>query len=134
MLHASSAMDFQDSPVLPRICVGPARAMYVGPGLGLDPHFNVATTVAVSLGMDFELRTHQPERGWSDWSAGPFAVIPSQTLHHLRSVGPMAFLYLDPLGDGRVAPGAAMLERGRRLLCREGRSIGIGFTYFRVIG
>ena len=103
--------------------------MYLGPGLGLDPHFNVATTVAVSLGMDFELRTHQPERGWSDWSAGPFAVIPSQTLHHLRSVGPMAFLYLDPLGDGRVAPGAAMLERGRRLLCREGRSIGIGAAF-----
>jgi AraC-like DNA-binding protein len=122
-------MDFQKSPVLPRICVGPARAMYVGPGLGLDPHFNLATTIAVSLGMDFELRTHQSGRGWSDWRSGPFAVIPSQTLHHLRSVGPMAFLYLDPLGDGRVVPGPAMLEHGRRRLCREVRTLGIGAAF-----
>lgn len=99
--------------------------MYVGPGLRLDPHLNVATTIAVSLGTDFELRTHDPDRGWSAWSALPVAVIPSQTLHHLRSVGPMAFLYLDPLGDGRVAPGAAMLEHGRQRLCREARTIGL---------
>jgi AraC-like DNA-binding protein len=125
MFHGSSTMDFQNPPVLPRICVGPARAMYVGPGLGLDPHFNVATTIAVSLGTDFELRTHRPEHGWSDWSSGPFAVIPSQTLHHLRSVGPMAFLYLDPLGDGRAAPGPTMLEVGRQRLCREARTLGI---------
>jgi methylphosphotriester-DNA--protein-cysteine methyltransferase len=125
MLPASGAMDFQDSPVFPRICVGPARAMYVGPGLRLDPHLNVATTIAVSLDADFELRTHRPEHGWSDWRTGRFAVIPSQTLHHLRSVGPMAFLYLDPLGDGRVEPGPAMLEQGRERLCRAARTIGI---------
>ncbi|MCZ8108939.1 MAG: AraC family transcriptional regulator [Burkholderiales bacterium] len=125
MLRASSAMDFQNSPVFPRICVGPARAMYVGPGLQLDPHLNVATTIAVSLDTDFALRTHDPEHGWSAWSSCPVAVIPSQTLHHLRSAGPMAFLYLDPLGDGRAPPGPAMLEDGHRRLRREARTIGI---------
>jgi AraC-like DNA-binding protein len=99
--------------------------MYVGPGLRLDPHLNVATTIAVSLETDFELRTQDPARGWSAWSSGPVAVIPSQTLHHLRSVGPMAFLYLDPLGDGRLAPAPSMLERGLRRMRREARTIGI---------
>jgi AraC-like DNA-binding protein len=99
--------------------------MYVGPGLQLDPHFNVATTLAVSLDVDFELRTHRPEHGWSGWTSGRVAVIPSQTLHHLRSVGPMAFLYLDPLGDGRVAPDPEMLEHGMQRLRREARTIGI---------
>ncbi|MFN9775144.1 MAG: helix-turn-helix domain-containing protein [Burkholderiales bacterium] len=118
-------MDFQNSPVFPRICVGPARALYVGPGLRLDPHLNLATTIAVSLDGGFELRTHGPESGWSEWTSHPVAVIPSQTLHHLRGDGPMAFLYLDPLGDGRVALDAATLEAGRMRLAREARTIGL---------
>ena len=118
-------MHFQNPPVFPRICVGPARALYVGPGLRLDPHFNLATTIAVSLDADFELRTFVAGHGWSAWAPGPVALIPSQTLHHLRSTGPMAFLYLDPLGDGRAAPGAAMLALGRERLRSEAHPIGL---------
>jgi len=109
--------------------VGPARAMYIGPGLRLDPHFNLATTIAVALDADFEWRTASPGAGWSGWTPSPVAVIPSQTPHHLRSVGPMAFLYLDPLGDGRAPPDPQSLLRGRQRLRARARVIGIAEAF-----
>ena len=68
--------------------------MYIGPGLALAPHVNVAATVAVSLAEDFSLRTWRRSKGWTEWRSYAVAVIPSETLHHLMSTGPMAFLYL----------------------------------------
>ncbi len=118
-------MSFQETPVLPRICVGPARAMYIGPGLALEPHLNVATTVAVSLKDDFSFRTRSRKKGWSDWQKSTVTIIPSETLHHLMSIGPMAFLYLDPLGDGRVPISLENLEAGRLRLIEQCASIGI---------
>lgn len=118
-------MRFQETPVLPRISVGSARAMYIGPGLALAPHFNVATTIAVSLSDVFSLRIWSTKRGWSDWQKHRVAIIPSQTLHHLLSTGPMAFLYLDPLGDGRFEISRENLESGLRLLSDQYASIGI---------
>jgi len=109
--------------------VGPARAMYVGPGLRLDPHLNLATTIAVALEADFEWRTASPGAGWSGWTPSAVAVIPSQTPHHLRSAGPMAFLYLDPLGDGRTPPDPQSLLRGRQRVRARARVIGIGEAF-----
>ncbi len=116
---------FQDSPVLPCICVGPARALYVGPGLDLSPHLNVATTIAVSLRQAFELRTWAKSGRWSSWRSEVVAVIPSETLHHLKSLGPMAFLYLDPLTDRRHPMSAAELLCGRERLRHAGPRIGL---------
>lgn len=120
--HASG---FQDSPVLPRICAGPARALYVGPGLDLSPHLNVATTVAVSLRQPFELRTWAKSGSWSTWRSQVISVIPSETLHHLKSLGPMAFLYLDPLTDRRHPLSQTELLRGRERLRLAGPRIGL---------
>lgn len=116
---------FQESPVLPRIWVGPARALYVGPGLDLSPHLNVATTIAVSLRQPFELRTWAKSEGWSPWRPEVISVIPSETLHHLKSLGPMAFLYLDPLTDRRNPLSRAGLLRGLERLRQAGPRIDL---------
>ena len=125
IVSEQGASGFQDSPVLPRICAGPARALYVGPGLDLSPHLNVATTIAVSLRQPFELRTWAKSGGWSPWRPEVVAVIPSETLHHLKSHGPMAFLYLDPLTDRRRPLPRAELLRGRERLRQAGPLIGL---------
>lgn len=120
---------FQESPVLPRIWVGPARALYVGPGLDLSPHLNVATTIAVSLRQPFELRTWAKSGGWSPWRSEVISVVHSETLHHLKSLGPMAFLYLDPLTDRRHPLPRAGLLRGRERLRLAGPRIGLGEAF-----
>jgi AraC-like DNA-binding protein len=119
------ASGFQESPVCPRIWVGPARALYVGPGLDLAPHLNVATTIAVSLREPFEWRTWAKSGGWSPWRSALISVIPSQTLHHLKSPGPMAFLYLDPLTDRRHTLSRAELLLGHERLRLAGPRIGL---------
>lgn len=116
---------FQDSPVLPRIWAGPARALYVGPGLDLSPHLNVATTIAVSLRQPFGLRTWAKSGCWSPWRSETISVIPSETLHHLKSLGPMAFLYLDPLTDRRHPLSQADLLRGHERLRLMGPRVGL---------
>ena len=125
MVSEQHGSGFQDSPVLPRIWVGPARALYVGPGLDLSPHLNVATTIAVSLRQPFELRTWAKSGVWSPWRPEFVCVIPSETLHHLRSIGPMAFLYLDPLTDRRHPLSRADLLHGREGLRLASPQIGL---------
>lgn len=125
IMSGKDVAGFQESPVLPRICVGPARAMYVGPGLDLSPHLNAATTIAVSLQQPFELRTWAKKGGWSDWRSEWVSVIPSETLHHLQSRGPMAFLYLDPLTDRRHPTNQVELLHSRERLRRAGTQFGL---------
>jgi AraC-like DNA-binding protein len=119
------ASGFQESPVMPRIWAGSARALYVGAGLDLSPHLNVATTIAVSLRQPFELRTWAKSEAWSPWRSDVVSVIPSETLHHLKSRGPMAFLYLDPLTDRRRSLSRAELLRGREQLQLAGPRISL---------
>jgi AraC-like DNA-binding protein len=116
MVPQPVASGFQNSPDFARIWVGPARALYVGPGLDLSPHLNLATTIAVALHHPFEWRTWEQSGGWSPWRQEGVSVIPSQTLHHLKSHGPMAFLYLDPLTDRRHLFSRAELQSGRERL------------------
>lgn len=129
IVSGDAVAGFQESLVRARICVAPARAMYVGPGLALSPHLNVATTVAVGLQAPFELRTFATVRGWSDWRSMAVGVVPSQTLHHLRSHGAMAFLYLDPLDDRGAAPSPAALRQGAERLRTAGPGIGIDAAF-----
>ena len=116
---------FQEVPVLPRIAVGAARALYVGPGLNLTPHLNVAVTMAIALQGAFELRLWGREKKWSDWRALEVAHIPAQTLHHLRATGPMAFLYLDPLADVLSTASLAELNVGRARLLELSQPFGL---------
>lgn len=99
--------------------------MYVGPSLDLSPHLNAAATIAVSLQQPFELRTWAKPGGWSPWRSEAVSVIPPETLHHLKSFGPMAFLYLDPLTDRRPPLSHGELLRGRERLQLSGREIGL---------
>jgi AraC-like DNA-binding protein len=112
---------FQKSPEIARICVGSARAMYVGPGLDLSPHLNVATTIAVSLDGPFELRMWAKTGGWLAWRPALVSLIPSESLHHLKCFGPMVFLYLDPLADRQPPKSHLELMRSRERLLKTGR-------------
>ena len=118
-------MSFQNTPVFPRICVGPAQAIYIGPGLKLAPHLNLTTTIAVSLAGSLLLRTWTRSQGWSEWQSSTVALIPPKTLHHLVSDGNMAFLYCDPLVQGRSKVSQAQLFGGRELLLREAHAVDI---------
>ncbi|MFO0207430.1 MAG: helix-turn-helix transcriptional regulator [Betaproteobacteria bacterium] len=89
----------------------------------------MATTIAVSLRQPFELRTWAKPGGWSPWRSELISVVPSQTLHHLKSLGPMAFLYLDPLTDRRHPLSRAGLLRGRERLRLAGPRIGLDETF-----
>ncbi len=120
---------FQEVPVLPRIAVGAARALYVGPGLNLTPHVNVAVTVAIALQGSFELRVWQRERKWSDWQTHEVARIPAQSLHHLRATGPMVFLYLDPLADAHSNASLGDLSLGRARLLELSQPLGLGAAF-----
>jgi AraC-like DNA-binding protein len=120
---------FQEAPDLPRICIAPARAMYVGPGLRLQPHLNVAATIAIALDAPFEIRLHRRSTGWSAWQSTTSILIPSETLHHLQSDGPMVFLYVDPLADRRHCLSQAQLDGGRQRLVEVGPKIGINEAF-----
>jgi AraC-like DNA-binding protein len=103
--------------------------MYIGPGLQLAPHLNVAATIAVALAEPFELRIWTAPAGWSEWETSSCALIPSETPHHLKSCGPMAFLYLDALMDRRQPLTQSRLEAGRVHLKATAQRIGIGDAF-----
>jgi AraC-like DNA-binding protein len=103
--------------------------MYVGPGLQLAPHMNIAATIAVALDAPCALRTCTPSGGWSEWCSTQSFLIPSMTMHHLQSSGPMLFLYLDPLTDRRRCLSSADLSSGRARVVDVGPNIGIGEAF-----
>lgn len=85
-------------PILsPRVLISNIKAAYVGPGMNLSPHKNAVATIAVALtgSLDLDL-TGPDERCLQGVGA---ALIPADTLHHLRSTGGMVFIYIDPLSD-----------------------------------
>lgn len=98
--------DFQErasatAPDLPgldaRVLISEIRAAYVGPGMNLSPHKNAVATIAVALTDSFDVDLTGPHGcTLEDVRA---ALIPADTLHHLRSRGHMAFVYIDPLSD-----------------------------------
>jgi len=72
-----------------------ARALFIGPALGLSPHRNAVAVVAVGLEAAFEL-------SWNahDYRTCRSALIPPNTLQHFRQTcGAMAFLYVDALSN-----------------------------------
>lgn len=94
--------------------------MYIGPGLDLEPHKTVATTIAVAFDDPFAVRVWVPGEGWSGWRATPVALIPSEALHQLRGAGLAAFLFLDPLQDHCSVLTDVELARGRARVMEVG--------------
>ncbi|HYE00908.1 MAG TPA: helix-turn-helix domain-containing protein [Alphaproteobacteria bacterium] len=96
----------------PRILIAGARALYLGPGLGLSPHRNGVASVAVALDRPFELELFE-ETPAKPAETLRLALIPPNRMHRLRPQGDMAFLYLDALSDDltvltqRIAEAAA---------------------------
>jgi AraC-like DNA-binding protein len=107
-----------------------ARALYLGKSFGLEPHRNAVAVLCAGVCGPFEiaLDAHRLEAGYARHR---MALIPNNTLHHLKS-GPettMAFLYLDAQssdylrlrqsaigGDERFAHGFPMEARYIRVL------------------
>lgn len=68
-----------------------ARALFIGPALGLTPHRNAVAVLAVGLDAPFELSSNG-----RDYLHRRSALIPPNTLQHFRRTsGVMAFLYVD---------------------------------------
>jgi AraC-like DNA-binding protein len=82
-----------------------ARAAYVGPALHLAAHTNAVAVLALGLGAPFRLTTFAPGGEPRTPLAGTrVALVPPRTRHRLDpGRGPLAFVYLDPLGDDRAA-------------------------------
>jgi AraC-like DNA-binding protein len=99
---------FQKWTGRPLIALRGGRALYVGPGLDLAPHRNLAATVAVALETPFQIQfldAGSPNRAQETM----VALIPTSTLHHLRASGCMAFIYLDAMSDDIAAMTSACL-------------------------
>ena len=86
-----------------------ARALYVGPALGLGAHRNAVAVVAVGLDAPFGVARDPAGSGVGGSGVGGSdvpavrwcrtALIPPRTLHRLHpGAGRLAFLYLDALG------------------------------------
>ena len=87
-----------------------ARALYLGPALGLSPHRNAVAVLCTGALRDFEI-TSDPEAAEPIYSACRAALIPPNTLHHLRCDGqPMACLYLDAQSDDYATLRSTMMR------------------------
>lgn len=104
----------------PRVLLAGARALFVGPSLGLSPHKNAVTTLAVALDRPFEL--HFLDEGPAESARSrAIALIPPNRLHHLRANGDMAFLYLD--ARDAAAGNLALRDRPDALLVEHLRAL-----------
>ncbi len=76
-----------------------ARALYLGPTLGLTPHRNAVAVLCTGALRDFEIAS-DPDAAEPVYVACRAALIPPNTLHHLRCDDqPMACLYFDAQSD-----------------------------------
>lgn len=116
-----------------------ARGLYVGPAFGLRPHRNAVAVLCVSLdepsGLAIDPR--QPQRGYVPFTT---ALIPPNTLHHLRvaASATMAFLYVDARSQDNARLHEAMKTQDARVgigldreeaLVRELASLQVGKSW-----
>jgi AraC-like DNA-binding protein len=87
-----------------------ARALFIGPALGLSPHRNAVAVVAVGLEAPFELSWNE-----HDYRRCRSALIPPNTLQHFRETcGEMAFLYVDASSNDYARLRALATANGER--------------------
>ena len=92
------------STIRPIIAFEGARALYLGPALGLKPHRNAAFTLAVGLDAPVRLTLHDDRLDPATSIVAPIVPVPAGCFHQLEAEGMVAFLYRDPLCDdvGRI--------------------------------
>jgi AraC-like DNA-binding protein len=100
-LAARPTQRFHETPA--RISMRGARAAYFGPGLDLKPHRNAVAVVALAMDDPFELAFLGENRSTPVYEALRAALIGPGCLHHLKTAGPMVFIYLDALSDDHAA-------------------------------
>jgi AraC-like DNA-binding protein len=105
----------------PLIAFEGARALYLGPALGLRPHRNAAFTLAVGLDAPIRLTLFADRSASTTTIDAPIVSIPAGHLHWLEARGLMAFLYLDPVGDDLVRIGASDFLGAHRIIIAEKR-------------
>jgi AraC-like DNA-binding protein len=95
---------------MPQLYSWGARALFIGPALGLSPHRNAVAVVAVGLEAPFAVSwdTHDYRRCRS-------ALIPPNTLQHFRETsGAMGFLYVDASSNDYAQLRANAAQNGER--------------------
>lgn len=92
----------------PRLFVWGARTLFLGHALGLSAHRNAVAVLCAGMDGSFEVAC-DPKRPAAGYLACRTALIPANTLHHLRcGEGVMAFLYVDARSDDFRKLNAAM--------------------------
>ena len=105
----------------PLIAFEDARALYLGPALGLKPHRNAAFTLAVGLDAPIRLTLYRDRSASSSTTEGPIVCVPAGSLHRLEAEGMMAFLYLDAVGDDAAFLGVSDIVAAHQVLIAERR-------------
>lgn len=102
----------------PLIAFEGARALYLGPALGLKPHRNAAFTLAIGLEASIRVTLYE-DRTVSSIIEGPIVAVPAGSLHQLEALGMMAFLYLDAAGDDAARLGISDRLDAHRIIVAE---------------
>jgi AraC-like DNA-binding protein len=83
------------SPESPKLYFWGARTLFIGQAFGLSAHRNAVAVLCAGLDAPFEI-ANDPRQPAAGYVACRTALIPANTLHHLRTGGgAMAFLYVD---------------------------------------
>ena len=82
----------------PLLALWGARALYVGPPFELSAHRNAVAVLAVGIAAPFGVAV-DPRSLSPQYRPCSTALIKPNSLHHFVAKGPMAFLYLDALGN-----------------------------------
>lgn len=106
MNHLAAPKQRFESPV---VYLFDMRAAFLGESLNLEPHKVAVATLVVGLDAVFELDLF--EHAVRKRHTRRVALIPPDTLHHLRSQGRMLFLYLDPIGTDYSELDLSAIER-----------------------
>jgi AraC-like DNA-binding protein len=84
-----------ERPESPKLYFWGARTLFIGRALGLSAHRNAVAVLCAGLDAPFEI-ARDPKQPAAGYIACRSALIPANTLHHLRAgEGAMAFLYVD---------------------------------------
>src|SRR5688572_4547353 len=82
-------------PESPKLYFWGARTLFIGQALGLSAHRNAVAVLCAGVDAPFEI-ANDPRQPAAGYVACRTALIPANTLHHLRTgEGAMAFLYVD---------------------------------------
>jgi hypothetical protein len=105
----------------PKLFFWGARTLFLGKALGLSAHRNAVAVLCAGVNAPFEIAC-DPKRPEVGYLACRTALIPANTLHHLRCRdSPMAFLYVDARSGRETARmlGPRRGLRSRRQLSRR---------------